>query len=108
MTSDADRATLTSSTLPASPPPPLSPTSNTNPTLNSIKSFIAGGIAGSLAKTCIAPLERTKILMQVSQMYGWYDYGSLSGAMKEIVRKDGLLGFFRGNAAAIARIFPYR
>lgn len=42
--------------------------SETTSSLNWLKSFIAGGMAGCVAKTSVAPLERTKILMQVSTL----------------------------------------
>ena len=73
-----------------------------------IKSFLAGGIAGAVAKTVVAPFDRTKILMQVSQMYEWKTYRTVPTAMSEIWRSDGFFGFFRGNGAMVARVFPYR
>ncbi|CAN8077123.1 unnamed protein product [Agarophyton chilense] len=74
----------------------------------SLKSFFAGAVSGAVAKTAVAPLDRTKILMQISQMYGWQDYrGSVWSSMRTIWRTEGFFGFFRGNSATIARIMPY-
>jgi len=73
-----------------------------------LKRLLAGGIAGAIAKTAVAPLDRTKILMQVSQMYGWTSHrGSVFSSMKVIWNTEGLTGFFRGNSATVARIMPY-
>lgn len=72
------------------------------------KSFMAGAISGAVAKTAVAPFDRTKILMQVSQMYGWKRYrGSVFESMRTIWQTEGFFGFFRGNSATIARIMPY-
>lgn len=75
-----------------------------------IKTGLAGGLAGSSAKTLIAPLDRIKILFQTSNpLYKKYS-GSIFGlfkAGKQIYINDGLIGFFQGHSATLLRIFPY-
>ena len=70
-----------------------------------IKSFFAGGIAGMCAKTVTAPLDRLKILLQV-QHKQYRSYGVFSGFIA-IYKKEGIFGYYKGNAAMMARIFPY-
>jgi hypothetical protein len=69
---------------------------------NTLRSLIAGGLAGSLAKTTVAPLERVKILFQVHNLPV-----SILQSMRHIVEKEGALALFNGNTAVVARIFPY-
>lgn len=74
----------------------------------SLKTLAAGAVSGAVAKTAVAPFDRTKILMQVSQMYGWKRYrGSVWDSMRTIWRTEGIPGFFRGNSATVVRIMPY-
>lgn len=105
----------------SSPPPPVNHTiSQTSPNIQknvsetspvpyaAMKSFLAGAISGAVAKTAVAPFDRTKILMQVSMMYGWKRYrGSVFDSMRTIWNTEGFFGFFRGNSATVARIMPY-
>ncbi|ANB14908.1 Leu5p [Sugiyamaella lignohabitans] len=75
-----------------------------------VKSGIAGGLAGSAAKTLIAPLDRVKILFQTSNPEFRKYTGSWTGfykAGKHIVVSEGPLGLFRGHSATLLRIFPY-
>ncbi|CAO2842119.1 unnamed protein product [Amaranthus hypochondriacus] len=69
------------------------------------KELIAGGVAGGVAKSAVAPLERIKILFQTRQAE--FKSVGLSGSFSKIARTEGILGFYRGNGASVARIVPY-
>jgi len=71
---------------------------------------LAGGLAGSAAKTVVAPLDRVKILFQASSPQFAKYTGSWFGvitAMKDIYHEDGARGLYRGHSATLLRIFPY-
>ncbi|KAF3333399.1 mitochondrial substrate carrier family protein P-like isoform X2 [Carex littledalei] len=70
-----------------------------------VKELIAGGIAGGVAKTAVAPLERVKILFQTRRAE--FQGSGLAGSFRKIFQTEGLLGFYRGNGASVARIIPY-
>lgn len=70
-----------------------------------IGSLSAGAVAGAIAKTTIAPLDRTKIIFQTSK-----EHFSVKGAVRVLrhtYMEHGLHGLFRGNSATMARIIPY-
>ncbi|PKI62044.1 hypothetical protein CRG98_017417 [Punica granatum] len=69
------------------------------------KELIAGGVAGGVAKTAVAPLERVKILFQTRRSE-FHSIGLL-GSIKKIAKTEGVMGFYRGNGASVARIVPY-
>ncbi|CAN1778516.1 Mitochondrial adenine nucleotide transporter ADNT1 [Linum perenne] len=59
--------------------------------LSICKSLVAGGVAGGVSRTAVAPLERLKILLQ---------------GLKYIWRTEGFKGLFKGNGTNCARIVP--
>ncbi|CAN1762011.1 Mitochondrial carrier protein CoAc2 [Linum perenne] len=69
------------------------------------KELVAGGVAGGIAKTVVAPLERVKILFQTRR--DEFKAIGLLGSIKKIGRTEGIKGFYRGNGASVARIVPY-
>lgn len=75
-----------------------------------VRSGIAGGVAGSAAKTLIAPFDRIKILFQTSNPEFIQYRGSFLGffrAAKQIWLSDGIFGLFQGHSVTLLRIFPY-
>ncbi|SPO24197.1 probable LEU5 - mitochondrial coenzyme A transporter- member of the mitochondrial carrier (MCF) family [Ustilago trichophora] len=75
-----------------------------------LRSGFAGGIAGCVAKSAIAPLDRVKILFQAQnpefQKYSGKWLGVFQ-AGRDIVRSDGPSALFQGHSATLMRIFPY-
>lgn len=72
--------------------------------------FAAGGVAGMVARTVIAPIERVKIIFQTRTVQsGQAGWTSLVG---RVVRDGGggmkgILAFWKGNSVAVIRVFPY-
>ncbi|XP_027079642.1 mitochondrial adenine nucleotide transporter ADNT1 [Coffea arabica] len=73
--------------------------------LSICKSLAAGGIAGGVSRTAVAPLERLKILLQVQNPHSIKYNGTVQG-LKYIWRTEGFMGLFKGNGSNCARIVP--
>ncbi|KAJ8768556.1 hypothetical protein K2173_022663 [Erythroxylum novogranatense] len=73
--------------------------------LSICKSLIAGGVAGGVSRTAVAPLERLKILLQVQNPHSIKYNGTIQG-LKYIWKIEGFRGLFKGNGTNCARIVP--
>ena len=70
-----------------------------------IRNIIAGGFAGMIAKSVVAPFDRIKILYQVSSAK--FRITKLPGTAKRIIQEEGLSALWKGNTATLIRVFPY-
>ncbi|CAN6444317.1 unnamed protein product [Victoria cruziana] len=73
--------------------------------LSICKSLVAGGVAGGVSRTAVAPLERLKILLQVQNPHNIKYNGTIQG-LKYIWKTEGFRGLFKGNGTNCARIVP--
>lgn len=79
----------------------------------------AGAISGGISRTVTSPLDVIKIRFQVQlepttqwalltrTAYGNSKYTGMLQASKDILREEGLPGFWRGNVPALLMVMPY-
>merc|ERR1711920_638801 len=79
---------------------------------NMLIDFVAGGTSGAVAKTCTAPIERVKLLIQTQDANPKIISGEVSrytgiiDCFKRVANEQGVAAFWRGNLTNIIRYFP--
>lgn len=74
--------------------------------------FCLGGVSGSIAKTCTAPIERVKLLIQTQDANPKIisgeiaRYTGIGDCFMRVYQEQGLAAFWRGNFTNILRYFP--
>merc|ERR1712060_721543 len=74
--------------------------------------FCAGGVAGAVAKTLTAPIERVKLLIQTQDanpkiISGEVPrYTGIVNCFSRVAAEQGIGSFWRGNLANVVRYFP--
>lgn len=67
-----------------------------------MQKFFSGGLAGACSRTIVAPLDRIKILLQTTKRVG-----NMKMIFSSIIREEGVLKLWKGNALNCIRIVPY-
>lgn len=74
------------------------------------KDLLSGGVAAGVSKTCVAPIERVKLLLQVQaasrQITVDQQYKGIVDCFSRVTREQGFLSLWRGNLANVIRYFP--
>jgi len=79
--------------------------------LGFVENFMLSGIAAGVSKTCAAPIERVKLLVQNQDemiKQGRLDkpYSGVMDCTSRTFQSEGLAPFWRGNLANVLRYFP--
>jgi solute carrier family 25 (adenine nucleotide translocator) protein 4/5/6/31 len=75
-------------------------------------SFALGGVSGAVAKTCTAPIERVKLIIQTQDSNPRIRsgevkrYNGIVDCFRRVRSEQGVASFWRGNFTNIIRYFP--
>jgi len=79
---------------------------------NFLIDFLAGGTSGAVAKTCTAPIERVKLIIQTQDanpriLSGEVKrYTGIVNCFSRVGSEQGIAAFWRGNLTNVIRYFP--
>lgn len=79
---------------------------------NFLVDFALGGVSGAIAKTCTAPIERVKLIIQTQDANPRIKsgeiprYTGIGNVFTRVYSEQGLKAFWRGNMTNIIRYFP--
>ena len=72
--------------------------------------LVAGGVAGVAARTAVAPLDRARTIAQDATrdaaFPGSRSSRSVGSVCRRVLREEGVLGLWRGNAVTALKVFP--
>lgn len=77
-----------------------------------LQDFAIGGVSGAIAKTCTAPIERVKLVIQTQDANPRIRsgevprYTGIGNAFSRIHSEQGIGAFWRGNFTNVIRYFP--
>ncbi|GHP09684.1 hypothetical protein PPROV_000841900 [Pycnococcus provasolii] len=77
-----------------------------------LQDFMIGGVSGAIAKTCTAPIERVKLLIQTQDanpkiISGEVKrYTGIMDCFSRVASEQGIGSFWRGNVTNVLRYFP--
>ena len=68
-----------------------------------LSSLVSGFVAETVACVIYVPVDVLKERMQISTLKGSIPYASTGECLREIVRKEGVVGIYRGYGGTLAR-----
>lgn len=81
-----------------------------DPVVSFFLDLAAGGMAGGISKTVVAPIERVKLILQTqdasTQITKETRYKGIFDAFRRIPAEQGMASLWRGNLANVIRYFP--